>query len=98
MILYIVDTSLTPVKEKRFDSYQTLVSYLEQVSIRAYNQNRKQRMIMLEELGHPPDNSQAVAFVNSMAEKFDMGVVRDGRRVRCDIPRIVLYQSDEFGN
>ena len=98
MILYIVDTTLNPPQEKRLNNYPDLVNYLEQVSIRAYKQNRKERMIMLEEIGHPPDNNQAVSFVNSMAEKFDMGIIREGRRVRCDIPRIVLYQKDEYGN
>lgn len=102
MQFYIVDTTLRPPQEKRFNSYSEIVSYLETLSTRAYQQTRKQRMLMLEELGHGYDDSQAVAFVRSMAEKFNMGVIRDGvtkgEKMRCDICNVALFQKDEFGS
>lgn len=102
MQYYVVDTTLTPPQEKRFPSYGHVIQYLEQMSVRAYGQNRKQRMIMLEEIGHGHDDSNSVNFVRSMAEKFNMGVLRDGvnknERLRCDITSVALFQKDEFGS
>jgi hypothetical protein len=102
MQYYIVDTTLNPAREVRFNSYGEIVNYLSQVSKRAYGQDRKARMIMLEEIGHGHDDSNAVNFVRSMAEKFNMGVLRDGvnknERMRCDITSVALFQQEEFGN
>ena len=102
MQYYVVDTTLNPPQEKRFNSYGEVVNYLSQMSQRAYGQDRKARMIMLEEIGHGHDDSNAVNFVRSMAEKFNMGVLRDGvtknERMRCDITSVALFQQEEFGN
>lgn len=102
MQYYVVDTTLNPAQERRFGSYPQIVQYLEQMSIRAYGQTRKQRMILLEELGNGYDDSGSVNFVRSMAEKFNMGVLRDGlnrnERMRCDITSVALFQNDEFGS
>ena len=98
MTLYVVDTTLTPTKDVTFNSYPQLVSYLDGMSQRAYGSNRKQRMIMLEEIGHGYDDPDGVTFVRSMAEAFNIGVVREGRKMRCDVPSMALYQKEEFGN
>lgn len=102
MLYYVVDTTINPAQEKRFTEYGHVVQYLEQMSVRAYGQNRKMRMIMLEEIGHGHDDSGAVNFVRSMAEKFNMGVLRDGvnknERMRCDITSVNNFQKDEFGS
>jgi hypothetical protein len=101
MIIYVIDTTLKPAREQRFGDYNQLVRYLEGMSQRAYGQNRKQRMIMLEEIGHGYDDSQSVSFVRSMQEAFDMGMVRpeqQDRHVRCDLPSAVLFKKDEFGS
>jgi hypothetical protein len=102
MQYYVVDTTQGSQQEKRFNRFNEVVQYLEQMSVRAYGQNRKQRMIMLEELGHGHDDSGAVNFVRSMAEKFNMGVLRDGvnknERLRCDITSVNLFQNEEFGS
>ena len=102
MQFYIVDTTLNPPQEKRFDSYRKIVQYLEQLSVRAFGQTRKQRMILLEEIGYGYDDPDSVTFVRSMAEKFNIGVLRDGlnpnQKMRCDITSIALFQKDEFGS
>jgi len=102
MQYYVVDTTLNPPQEKRFTEYGHVVQYLEQMSVRAFGQSRKQRMIMLEEIGHGHDDSSSVNFVRSMAEKFNMGVLRDGvfrnERMRCDITSVALFQREEFGS
>ena len=98
MIIYIKDTTLTPSQEKQFNSYPRAVQYLEGMSQRAYGQTRKQRMILLEELGHGADDPNAVTFVRTMAQAFDIGVVRDGAHLPCDITTIPLYQKEEFGD
>lgn len=102
MQYYVVDTTLNPPQDKKFNSYGEIVNYLSQMSQRAYGQDRKARMIMLEEIGHGHDDSQAVNFVRSMSEKFNVGVLRDGlhrdQKMRCDITSIALFQKNEFGD
>src|ERR1041385_6811725 len=101
MQYYVVDTTLPSSQEKWFNSYGQIVQYLEQMSIRAFNQTRKQRMVLLEELGNGYDDSNSVTFVRSMADKFNIGVLRDGlnpnQKMRCDITSVALFQKDEFG-
>jgi len=96
--IYIRDTTLTPAQEKQFNNYPQAVKYMEGMSVRAYGQNRRQRMIMLEELGHGADDANAVTFVRTMAQAFEMGVVRDGAHLPCDISTIMLYQKPEYGD
>lgn len=102
MIFYIIDSTLKPTQEVRFTDYLSTVKHLEGMSKRAYNQTRKQRMIMLEEIGHGYDDRDSVSFVRSMASQFEMGVIRNNagalNRMKCDIPSIALYQKEEFGN
>ena len=102
MKYYIVDTTIKPQTEKRFDTYPEVVNYLGTMSQRAYKQTRKERMIMLEEIGHGYDDPEGVTFVRSMAEYFEMGIIRNNagvlNRMKCDIPSIALYQKEEFGN
>ena len=95
---YVVDTTTNPRQLKQFQSYPQIVQYLEGMSQRAYGQNRKQRMILLEEVGHYPDDASAVSFVRSMAEAFEMGVIREGVRRQCDISIIPQFQKQEFGD
>lgn len=102
MQYYVVDTTVSPVQEKRFTSYSQIVTYLEGMCQRAFKETRKNRMILLESLGHGYDDSNSVAFVRSMAQQFNMGVIRDGvtagEKMRCDITAVELFQNDEFGN
>jgi hypothetical protein len=102
MSYYVTDTTLNPKVDKKFESYPEIVNYLEQMSIRAYGQNRQARMNLLAELGHGYDDETAVYFVRSMAEAFEMGVLRDGlnkdEKMRCDITSVVLFQKEEFGD
>lgn len=102
MKFYVIDTTIPNQQEKWFSSYPEIIKYLEQMSVRAFGQTRKQRMTLLEEIGHGYDDSDSVTFVRSMAEKFNMGVLRDGLKVdqkmRCDVPSVALFQKDEFGS
>ncbi len=102
MILYIIDTTKNPQQIVQFETYHATVKYLEEVCAREYNMTRRDRMIMLESLGHGYDDPQSVTFVRSMADKFEMGIIRNDagelRRMKCDIPSIALYQKEEFGN
>ena len=101
-IFYVIDRTTTPAKEVRFGTYAEIVRYLEGMSQRAYGQTRRQRMIMLEEIGHGYDDRESVTFVRSMAQEFEMGVIRNDagvqRRMKCDISAVALYQKEEFGN
>lgn len=102
MTFYIVDTTLGSSEFVTFSDYKSLVSYLETMCVRKFNQSRKQQMLMLESIGHGYDDSDSVTFVRFMASQFDMGIIRSNSsehvKMKCDIPSIVLFQKDEFGN
>lgn len=102
MKFYIVDTTIKPQTEKRFDTYPEVVNYLGTMSQRAYKQTRKERMILLEELGGGNDDTNSVNFVRAMAEVFEIGVIRNNagvlNRMRCDITSIAMFQQEEFGS
>lgn len=102
MIIYVIDTTINPPRDQRFPSYMDAVRYLEGMSQRAFGQTRKQRMILLEECGYGYDDTNSVSFVRSMADRFDIGVIRDDagvqRRMKCDITSAVMFQKSEFGD
>lgn len=98
MTYYIADTTIKPQRVMKFETYPELVGYLDGVSQRAFGQTRKQRMILLEEVGHGNDDSQSINFVRTMSESFNIGIIREGQLMRCDITSIALYQKEEYGN
>jgi hypothetical protein len=98
MKYYVIDTTVRPQQVIKTNTYPELVTQLEGMSQRAYGQTRKQRMLILEEIGHGDDDRQAVNFVRSMSEKFNMGVVRDEGLMRCDVTSVALYQKEEYGS
>lgn len=102
MEYYVIDTTLNPPVDKRFSTYPRIVKYLEEMCGRSFGQSRKQRMVLLEEIGFGYDDNDSVNFVRSMSEKFNIGVIRDadrpGLKMRCDITSIALYQREEFGD
>jgi len=98
MTFYVIDTTLKPAQEKRFESYPQIVNYLNTTCQRAYQQTRTERAILLTELGYGEDDQNSTLFVRSMQEKFEIGVIRDGRRTQCDITTIVAFQKPEYGD
>jgi hypothetical protein len=98
MIFYIKDTTLTPLQERIFNDYPAVVNYLSTMSQRAYGQDKKQRTLLLEELGNGEDDRNSTLFVRSMSEKFEVGIIRDGRRTKCDITSIIAFQKQEYGD
>lgn len=98
MTFYITDTTINPVKLKTFNTYNEVVAYLEGMSIRAYNQTKKDRTLLLEGLGYGADDRNSTLFVRSMQEKFDVGVLRENAKIRCDITTIVAFQKPEYGD
>jgi hypothetical protein len=102
MQYYIVDTTVRPLQDKRFSSYVDLVHYLEQMSLRESKQNRKQKMLELASIGYGYDDPDSVIFTRFMAERFNMGVIRETGtgpgKFRCDVSAIALFQKDEFGS
>jgi hypothetical protein len=97
MKIYIKDTSLRPSQEKTFDRYDEAVRYLEEAVIRTTGMSRRQRMQELESLGHGYDDTDAIHFVQSMADQLEIGVIREGRRMRCDITTM-RYDKVEYGD
>lgn len=97
-VFYVKDKSLNPPEERTFNSYQTLVRYLDVMCQRAFRQTKLQRTQLLEECGHGTDDHNSTLFVRSMQERFDIGVIRDGRRIQCDVTTLVAYQKPEYGD
>ncbi len=98
MQIYITDTTLNPPQDKVFNDYPSAVRYLEGISQRAFGQSRKSYMMLLESVGHGEDDSQSVNFVRAMTERFNIGIIRDGRKMRCDITSAFMFNKPEYGS
>lgn len=97
MQIYITDTTVRPVKDVVFNDYASAVKYLEGMSARA-GQPRKEFMILLESCGHGEDDRGSVTFVRAMAERYNIGVIREGRKMRCDITSAFAFNKPEYGS
>jgi hypothetical protein len=53
---------------------------------------------MLESVGHGYDDNNSVNFVRSMSERFDIGLVREQRKFKCDISSAVMWDKEEYGS
>lgn len=98
MQIYITDTTVTPVQDKIFNDYISAVKHLEGMSQRAFGQTRKSYMLVLESMGHGNDDYNSINFVRAMAERFNVGVIRDGRKMRCDITSAFMFNKPEYGS
>ena len=98
MQIYITDTTLKPSQDKVFNDYPSAVKYLEGMSQRAFGQTRKDYMLLLESVGHGEDDPMSVTFVRSMSERFNVGVIREGRKMRCDITVAFAFNRPEYGS
>jgi hypothetical protein len=98
MQIYITDTTKQPVKDVTFNDYPSAVRYLEGISQRAFGQTRKSYMILLESMGHGEDDQASVNFVRAMAERIEIGVIREGRKMRCDITSAFMFNKPEYGS
>lgn len=98
MQIYINDKTLNPPKDIFFTDYKSVVRYLEGMVQRETGHPRKNYMLFLESVGHGGDDSDSVNFVRSMSERFDIGIIREGRRMRCDITAASMYNKPEYGS
>ncbi len=98
MQIYITDTTATPNKDVVFTQYNAAVKYLEGMSRRAFGQTRKDYMNLLESVGHGEDDSASVNFVRAMADRFQIGLIREGRKMKCDITAAFVFNKPEYGS
>ena len=98
IIYYVLDKTINPPQDKRFQEYSQFVQYLGEMCKRAYGQDQKQRTRLLEELGNGADDYNSTLFVRSMQEAFEIGIVRDGRRTQCDVTVLVAFHKPEYGD
>ena len=98
MQIYITDTTINPVKDVVFNTYMAAVKHLEGMVRRAFGQTRKDYMLLLESVGHGDDDGNSVNFVRAMAERFEMGVLRSGRKMRCDVTSVFMFNKPEYGS
>jgi hypothetical protein len=98
MQFYVVDTTVNPSQDKRFNNYSDLVTYLGGMSERAFNQTKKQRTFLLEEMGYGTDDYNSTLFVRSLQERFSIGIIREGRKMQCDVTTFVAFQKPEYGD
>lgn len=99
MKYFIEDTTTRRIGT--FPTIPDLIKYMEEVCQRKFGKSRKQWMQDMEDLGHVQNENSAQAFVECMAQEFQIGVVRDNNtKVVCDIFK-AIYNSkrkEELGN
>lgn len=98
MTIYITDTTVKPYKDVTFNDYHSAVRYLEGMCQRSGQGTRRDHMILLESIGYGDDDPTSVTFVRSMAERFDIGIIREGRKMRCDITTAFAFNKPEYGS
>lgn len=98
MQIYITDTTVRPPRDVAFNDYTSAVRHLEGMSQRAFGQTRKDYMVLLESMGHGDDDFGSVNFVRAMSERFNVGVIREGRKMRCDITSAFVFNKPEYGS
>lgn len=84
MKYYIVDTTLSNTP-KVYTSLQEVIHHLEGTVQRQFKLTRAQYMQNLIELGHGYDDDGGITFAQSMAESFNMGIIKQGNYVRTNI-------------
>ena len=84
MKFYIIDRQVS-TKPAVFNNLNEVVNTLEKVVQYKFKINRKQYMQNLIELGYGADDSLGRTFTESMSEHVEIGVVKNGTCVRCNI-------------
>lgn len=79
---YILD-STDNNKTVTFPTRDALINYLEIPLKRKFNKNKFQWKEHIESLGHTVIDDYS--YYQTLAEQFEMGVIRDGKRIRCDV-------------
>lgn len=98
MQIFITDTTLKPAKDVILNDYYQAVKYLEGMTQRKFGRGRREHMLLLESVGYGSDDNQSVTFVRSIAEHFQIGIVREGRKIHCDITSAFVFNKPEYGS
>ena len=96
-MFYIIDKSVNPPQDKRFNTYPEVINCMGEICKRMYGQTKEERVNLLVECGNYADPNW-VTFYRSMAEVVDNGVIRDGKRMRCDIANVEFFRDENYGN
>ena len=80
----MVDTTLSS-EPRVFDSLPLLVAHLEGAVYRKLRLTRDEYMHNLISLGYGYDDTEGSTFTTSMAEEFNIGVVRSGKLIRTNV-------------
>lgn len=95
-MFYIKDQTIN--KMATYRSYPEVVRHLEGTVQRLNKQTRAQYMNDMVALGHGYDDVEGVQFVKLMSEAVNIGIVRDGNPIRCDITNIAMFSQPEYGD
>lgn len=99
MQFYIKDTTISnnPIL---FNDLSDVIKHLEGTVRRKFSLTRSQYMQNLIDLGYGYDDKEGSNFVSSLAEHFDMGVIRQGQYLRTNIHESVNHNKyrKEYGN
>lgn len=99
MKYYILDTTLSR-KPLLFETVDELVHHLEGTVWRKFKLNRATYMDNIISLGYGYDDDLGSTFATSLAEHFDIGVIREGRLMRTNVHEAArnLKYRNEQGN
>jgi phage tail tube protein FII len=96
---YIIDTTVKtfPIE---FGTIPELVKHLEGTVQRKFKKNRAQYMQDLVDIGYGYDDAEGKIFTEAMREVFNIGVIKQGKYIRCNVHDIKYYgdRKNEHGN
>jgi hypothetical protein len=71
--------------------------FLEGICHRGLNKSRKTLMNEMASLGHGYDDNNGVAFLRFMKDHVNLGLVKNGKHVPCDVT-MEKFNKPEYGN
>ena len=98
MKLFIEDTTVSPAIIKYFTDIKAVIKYLEDMIFRKFHQTRQEFMDYMAELGYSYNGNADPAFIWACREYFKMGIIREGKKVYCDIGHINEFNKNEYGD
>ncbi len=93
---YIQDTTFG--KYVTFKTVADLVGYFENMIPRAFKISKTQYIQNLIDLGYGYNDSDGVMLTRAMSEQFNIGQIKSGNYVKCDIHETIRFQQEEYGN
>ena len=93
---YIQDSTIG--RYVTFNTPNEVVKYFDVLIPRAFNMSKENYIQNLLDLGYGENDKDGVMLTNVLSEQFNIGQIKGGNYVKCDIHETVKYAQKEYGD